>query len=296
MAASWCAFCAFCAFMNESASANDGAFPCAFMARGYRGERARTLKAHPLIDQKPETAFIYFFMQRLDMSFPFPKTAAQFRKHIRASKNGWIETAAPKEPEDSTTAPKVIFDLGDYAHVSFEYGKLIVNLSQSYFFELDRLHELDWLEHVRRKNWVTLDVIQLLRRLNGMFPKPPPARTLPLETLEMLAQLAGTGCNSHEIWDGLALAAETFDGAARRAGGCAECPPFDGPCPDDGLEVSRMLLGMLRLIGVTSTASNGYPLSYQKAARWLERDIKAFAPKPPRQGTRRGRKPQKRPG
>lgn len=126
-------------------------------------------------------------------------------------------------------------------------------------------------------------------------PTPAPARTLPLPTLELLAQLAGTGCNDFSVWDGLGLAAETFGHAARRAGGCQSCAPFDGQCPEEPLDVSRMLLAMLRLIGVTSTGTNGYPGNYQQVARWLERDVKDFGPKQPRQATKSGRRATKRP-
>lgn len=119
-------------------------------------------------------------------------------------------------------------------------------------------------------------------------PPAPPTRTLPAETLELFASIVGTKCFDRGVWDGLGLAAVVFN-----AGGNTQLTSDD--CPPDPMLASQMLLGMLKLLGVNAKSDNGYGSDFQQVARWLERDLKDFGPKQPRQGTKSGRRATKRP-
>jgi len=126
-------------------------------------------------------------------------------------------------------------------------------------------------------------------------PRATPTRFIPLSALELMAGIAGIGCIDQGPWPAIDEAAEVFAHYARKAGGCKDCPKYDGDCPQDPLQATQMLAGMLQLLGITAKADNGYGYEFQRLARMLANDIKDFGPKPPRQGTGTGRKSSKTP-
>lgn len=119
-------------------------------------------------------------------------------------------------------------------------------------------------------------------------PAAPPTRTLPAKTLELFAAIVGTQCFDRGVWDGLTLAHVVFNGGRSNRLQTDDCPP-------DPLLASQMVHGMLKLLGVNSKSDNGYGSNYQQVARWLERDIKDFGPKQPRQANKSGRRATKHP-
>ena len=122
------------------------------------------------------------------------------------------------------------------------------------------------------------------RKTQTRKPKPQvqATRHLPVQTLELFALTAGAGCVDFGEWDGLAEGAVVFANLARQAGGCDSCPTINGPCPQDALTASLMLRDMLGLLGINAKFDAGYGSEIGRVARWLDRDIRSFGPKPPR--------------
>lgn len=121
----------------------------------------------------------------------YPITASDFFAVIE--KQGqlpmWRMATLPAEDIDDTCPVRSVFwladDLNCTCFVAFEYGKLLVSLQQKpdvlptscwYWFDLDRLHETDWVSHIGEKLWCSDLQREFLKELYRLFPHPVPPK------------------------------------------------------------------------------------------------------------------------
>lgn len=110
----------------------------------------------------------------------YPKTASDFLRAIEDAKrlSDWHIETIESDGDDDTAATRIVFRLAKdelrTSYVAFEYGKLVVNVDEDYYFDLDRLHEdypaYSWQKHLSEKTWTKPVHLRFLQALCELIP------------------------------------------------------------------------------------------------------------------------------
>jgi len=111
-----------------------------------------------------------------DKKMTFPTCAAEFLSAISHDLEIWQVAIIDAEIDDEQNKSRVVFWLASdtvmTAYVANEYGRMIVNISGAYHFDLNRINEnleYTWLKHLLNKGWATDHQIELVKKLEKLF-------------------------------------------------------------------------------------------------------------------------------